>query len=45
LTRKNGAKVFLYKSEADYISKDLNKKPESPPENYSSKNRDLQNNN
>ena len=45
LTRKNGAKVFLYKSEADYISKDLNKKPESPPENYSSKNRDLHNNN
>ena len=45
LTRKNGAKVFLYKSEADYISKDLNKKPEPPSENYNSKNRDLHNNN
>lgn len=43
LSRKNGARVFLYKSEADYIDKDLNKKSEPPPEQYSSKARNLEN--
>ncbi|MDO4714030.1 MAG: hypothetical protein Q4B28_05315 [bacterium] len=42
LYRKNGARVFLYKSEADYIDKDLNKKSEPPPEKYSSKARNLE---
>ena len=39
LSRKNGAKVFLYKSENDYISKDI-KAPKNTEE-YSSKNRSL----
>lgn len=39
LTRKNGAKVFLYKSENDYISKDV--KAPKKTEEYSSKNRSL----
>ena len=40
LSRKNGARVFLYKSEEDYLDKD--KKQPKKNENYSTEARDLQ---
>lgn len=39
LSRKNGARVFLYKSEEDYLDKD--KKQSKKKENYSTEARDL----
>lgn len=39
LSRKNGARVFLYKSEEDYLDKD--KKQSKKNENYSAENWDL----